>query len=86
MKKEDIIEIAESLEESGLLIREIIEIIKNETKAQKRGFISKLLGILTFSLLGNVLAGQRVIRTGEGTIRAEQDFNVAAFFNHSLTN
>ena len=78
---EDIIDIAQSLEESGLLIKETIEIIKNETKEQKRGFISKLLGILAFSLLGNVLAGQRVIRAGEGTIRAEHDFNVAPFFN-----
>ena len=68
---DDITEIAASLEERGLLIKEVIEIIKNETKEQKRGFTSKLLGILAFSLLGNVLAGQRVIRAGEGTIRAE---------------
>ena len=78
---EDIIEIAESLEVSGLLIKEIIEIIKNETIEQKRVFISKLLGILAFSLLGNVLAGQRVIRAVEGAIRAEQDFNAAPFFH-----
>ena len=82
---ENIIEIAESLEEWGLLIREIIEIIKNETK-EKRGFILKLLGILAFSLLGNILAGQRVIRAGEGTIRAEQDFNAAPFFNQLNLN
>ena len=68
---DDITEIAASLEERGLLIKEVIEIIKNETKEQKTGFTSKLLGILAFSLLGNVLAGQRVIRAGEGTIRAE---------------
>ena len=40
-----------------------------------------LLGILAVSLLGNVLAGQGVIRAGERTIRAEQDFNAAPFFN-----
>ena len=74
-------EIAESLEESGLLIKEIIEIIKNETKDQKRGFISMLLGILAVTLLGNVLAGQGVIRAGESTIRSKQDFNAAPFFN-----
>ena len=78
---EDVIEIPESLEESGLLIKEIIEIIKNETTEQKIVFISKLLGILAFSLLGNVLSGQRIIRAGEGAIRAEQDFNAALFFN-----
>ena len=79
---EDIIEIAESLEESVLLINEIIEIIKNETKEQKRGFTSKLLRILAFSLLENLLAGQGVIRACESTNRAKQDFNAA----HSLIN
>ena len=29
-----------------------------------------LLGILAFSLLGNILAGQGLIRAGEGIIRA----------------
>ena len=77
---EGIIEIAESLEESGLLIKEIIEIIKNETKEQKKGFISKFLRILAFNLSGNVLAGQGVIRAGESTNKAEQDFNAAPFF------
>ena len=37
---EDIIETDESLEEAKLLIKEIIKIIKNETKEQKRAFIS----------------------------------------------
>ena len=78
---EDIIETDESLEEAKLLIKEIIKIIKNETKEQKRAFISKLLGMLAFSLLGNVLAGQGVIKANEDTVRAEQDFNAAPFFN-----
>ena len=62
--------IVESLEGSGLLIKEIIKIIKSETKEQKRGFLSMLLGILAVSPLGNILAGQGVIRAGEGLIRA----------------
>ena len=33
-----------------------------------------LLETLAASLLGSVLTGKGVIRTGEGTIRADQDF------------
>ena len=44
--------------------------LQNEVKEQKRGFISILLGTLGASLLGNMLAGEGVIRAGEGTIRA----------------
>ena len=33
-----------------------------------------LLRTLTASLLGNMLAGKRVIRAGKGEIRAGQDF------------
>ena len=78
---EDIMKIVDSLEGSGLLIKGNIKIIKSETKEQKRGFLSMLLRILAVSLLGNILAGQRVIRAGEGTIRAGQGFNAALSFN-----
>ena len=33
-----------------------------------------LLGILAASILGNALAGKGVITTGQGVIRAGQDF------------
>ena len=33
-----------------------------------------LLGTLGASLLGNLLTGKGIIRTGEGTVRAGQDF------------
>ena len=36
---EDIMKIVKSLEESGLLIKEISEAIKNEAKEQKGGFL-----------------------------------------------
>ena len=42
-EKEDIMKIAKSLEESGLLIKEISEPIKNEAKEQKGGFLPMLL-------------------------------------------
>ena len=54
--------IAKSLEESGLLMKCVGQIIKNEPKEQKRGFFEMLLGTLITSLLGNLL-------TGKGTIR-----------------
>ena len=66
--------IVKLLEESRLLVKGISETIKNETKEQKGKFISMLLGTLAVSILGNALEGQGVIRTGEGTIRAGENF------------
>ena len=57
------------LEESGLLVKEVSETIKNEVKEQKRGFLGILLGTLGASLLGNLLN----IRAGEDTTKAGQD-------------
>ena len=56
----DIIEIAKSLEDSGLLLKGVIETIQNESKEQKGGFLSILLGTLGASLLGNILAGKGI--------------------------
>ena len=55
---EDIIKIAISLEESGLLIEGISETIKDETKEQKGGFLPMLL---VASLMGSALTGKEVI-------------------------
>ena len=55
-------------------IQGISETIKNETKEQKGGFLSMLLGKLAASILGNALAGRGVIRAGERTIRAGENF------------
>ena len=66
----DIIKIVKSLEDSGLLLKGVSETIQNEAKKQKRGFLSMLLGTLSASLLGNILAGRRITRAGEGVIRA----------------
>ena len=65
----DILKIVKSIENSGFLLEGVNEKIKNEAKEQKRGFLSVLLGILGASLLGNVLAGKRVIGAGGGTAR-----------------
>ena len=45
----DIIEIVKSLEDSGLLLKGVIETVQNEVKEQKGGFLSMLLGTLRAS-------------------------------------
>ena len=60
--------------ESGLLIKEISETIKNEAKEQKGGFLPMLLGTLAASMLGSALTRKGVIEAGEGTIRAGENF------------
>ena len=64
---EDILKIFKSLEDSRILLNGVSETIKNEAKQQKGGFASMLLGTLGASLLGDMLFGKAVIRTGEGT-------------------
>ena len=71
---EGIMKIVKSLEESGLLIKGISETIKNDAKEQKGGFLPMLLGTLAASILGTALTGRGVIRAGEETIKAGQDF------------
>ena len=67
----DIIKIIKALENSGILLKGVSKAIKNETKEQKRGFLSMLLGTLGASLLGNLLSGGKGIMTaGEGIVRA----------------
>ena len=61
---EDIIKIVKSLENDCLLLKGICETIQNEVKGQNRGFLNMLLGTLGASLLGNILAGTRIVRAG----------------------
>ena len=57
-KMNDIIKIIQVLEDSNILLKGITKTINNETKEQKEGFLSMLLGTLGVSLLGNMLAGK----------------------------
>ena len=66
----DILKIAKSFKDSGILLKGVSEAIKNEAKEQNGGFLSMLLGTLGASLLGDLLKGKGVIRAGEGKIRA----------------
>ena len=74
---DDLIKTVKSLEDFGLLLKEITESVQNEIKEQKGGFLSMLLGTLGSSLLENLLTGKGVNkkgkgiqRTGEGIVRA----------------
>ena len=65
-KKEDIIKIIKSLEDFDLLIKGVSKTIQNEAKERKGGFLCMLLGTLGDTLLGNMLAGKGVNRSGYG--------------------
>ena len=62
----DIIKIVQALEDSNILLKGVTETVKNETKEQKGGFLSMLLGTLGASLLGNLLTGKGFVRAGSG--------------------
>ena len=65
----DIIKIIEALENSGVLLKGVSKTIENETKEQREGFLSMLLGTLGASLLGNSLTGGKgIVREGEGSV------------------
>ena len=66
----DIIKIIEALENSGILLKGVTKTIENETKEQRGGFLSMLLGTLGASLLGNLLSGKGLVRAGERIVRA----------------
>ena len=72
--KNHIMKIIKSLEESGLLIKDISETFKNEAKEQKGGFLGMLLATLGASLLGNLSTVRGTIRADESTVRTGQDF------------
>ena len=53
----NIMKIVQALKDSNILLKGLTKTIKNETKEQKGGFLSLLLGTLGASLLGDLLAG-----------------------------
>lgn len=56
------------------MAKAVSETIEHKEKEQKSGFIPFLLQKLAASLLVIMLSGKGVIRAGEETIRAGQDF------------
>ena len=91
----DIMKIVQALEDSNILLKGLTKTIKNETKEQKRGFLSMLLGPSGTSLLGKSLTGKGIVRSssgnkkGKGIVRACSGrpsqkngiFNAALSFN-----
>ena len=76
----DIMNIVQALRDSNILLKGVTKTIKNETKEQKGGFLSILLGTLGASLSGNLSSGKgmvtagsrnkkgkRIVRTGYGS-------------------
>ena len=85
----DIMKTVQALEDSNILLKEVTKKIKNETKEQKAGFLSMLLGTLGASFLGNLLTGKAFVRAGEGTIRAGYGSSIKKITlipPHPLTN
>ena len=62
----DIMKIVQALDNSNILLKGVTKTIKDETKEQKGGFLSMLLGTLGASLLGNLLTGKGIERVGSG--------------------
>ena len=50
----DILKITRPLKDSNILLKGVTKTIKNETKKQRGGFLSMLLGTLGAILLGNL--------------------------------
>ena len=70
-----IMKIVQAIEDSNILLKGVTKTIKDETKEQKGGFLSMLLGTLGASLLGNLLAGKGIARAGYGDpLQNKMDF------------
>ena len=68
----DMIKIIQAPEDSNILLKGVTKTIKNETKEQKGGFLSMLLGTLRASLLGNLLTGKGIERAGFGNDKGKE--------------
>ena len=71
----DIMKIVQALEDSNILLKGVPKTVKDETKKQKGGFLSMLLGTLGASFLGNLLSGKGVARAGyDDPLQNKMDF------------
>ena len=65
----DIMKIAQALEDSNILLKGVTKTIESKTKEQTRGFLSMLLDTLGASLLGNLLSEKGTVTDEEGIVR-----------------
>ena len=72
--------IVQALEDSNILLKGVTKTFKNETKEQKGGFLSMLLGKLGASLFGDLLtknlSGKENVRAGEVFLRAGETIKI----------
>ena len=68
----DIMKIVQALEDSNILLKGVTKTIENETREQKGGFLSMLLGTLGASLLGNLLSGKGIVRARSGNNKGKE--------------
>ena len=71
----DIIKIVQARKDSNILLKGVIKIIKNETKEQKGGFLSILLGTLGATLLGNLLTRKGIVGAHTGRPSSSTSYN-----------
>ena len=81
----DIMKIVQALKDSNILLKGVAKTINNETKKQKGGFLSMLLGTFGASLLGNLLTRKGIVRTGEEIVRAGYGSSVKKKRSNSTT-
>ena len=67
----DIKKIVQALEDSNIFPKGVTNTNENETKEQKGGFLSMLLGTLDASLLWNLLSGKGIVRAGSGNSKGK---------------
>ena len=84
----DIMKIIEALENSGILLKGVSKTFENETKEQRGGFLSMLLGTLGASLSGSLLTGGKgIMRAGNGILLAGSGSKKNSLLPfHPLTN
>ena len=82
----DIMKIVQALEDSNILLKGVTKTIEKESKEQKGGFLSMLLGTLGASLLGNLLSGKGIARAGYGHPPKEEKGIVRAGYGRPSQN
>ena len=87
-KKEmnDIMKTAKSLEEFGLLIQCVSEIIKNEANKQNGGFVGMLLDTIGATLLGNPLRVKAKLELVREQLELVRIFNAIYYQNEPKFN
>ena len=65
----NVMKIVHALEGSNILLKGVTKTIKNETKEQKGGFLSMLLGTLGASLL---ITGKWIVKAGSGNKKGKE--------------